>query len=188
MNKRDKMVGVLVSTEEVIAELGRPSAEWERASRRRDFETHLRPGRTDLDIAGIRGYGDIKGHLAYLTQSLVQPLGVGTSLVSDEENAAIRAELETEIRAEIERYTALLAEQEKSPEAVEAFVLSLQRWLEYMERTGPGDPTKETDDVAYDIAQAVKKDHEHAVATLKEEIRTYTELLTTLREQSPSNG
>ena len=181
MDKRHKIAGEPVSKETVIAALGRPSAEWERNSRRIEHDKHLRYGETALDIAGIRGYAGNDGYLDYLKKSLVDPLGAGTTLVSPEENAAIIAELEPEIKAEIERYTTRLAELERSPDAVEAFINRLKWWREHLYRQEPVDPARETDDVAHDIAARVKQEHDQSLVTLDKEIETYTGLLTELR-------
>ncbi len=128
-DKRDKFIGRPVSKDTVKRELGVPSAEWERLSRRLKFRNLLTPGQEDLDLSGICGYGAIKGYLDHLAESLVRPQGVGTGLVSAEEDAAIRAELEPEIRAEIAKYEARRRQLEQQPEAVEAHLRRMQRWF-----------------------------------------------------------
>jgi Asp-tRNA(Asn)/Glu-tRNA(Gln) amidotransferase C subunit len=178
------MHGELVSKEEVIAEFERPSPEWERNSRRIEFEKRLKRGESDLGIGGIRGYGHMTGYLSYLERSLQYPLGVGTGLVPPEEDEHIRSELESEIRAEIDKYRARLAELEQSPEAVAEFLADMQSWLDYVEKLAPMDVEDQPDEEFKELARESNKKQVDEIAQLKRDIEAYSELLRQLQAAS----
>jgi hypothetical protein len=183
-DKRSKMWGEPVSNEEVIAELGVPSAEWERNSRQIEFRKRLKRGQDDLDISGIRGYGRIDGYLAYLRRSLVRPLGVGTGLVSEEADECIWLMVTAEVEPEIAKYATRLAMLERSPEAVATHIEDMRRWLEYVGKLGPMDPESEELDELKEMAKRSNEEREREIAALRRDIDSYTALLASLRAET----
>ena len=179
--KNAQMTGVLVSKEEVITALGKPSAQWERDSRRSEFNKRLTPGQKDLDISGIKGYGVTnKGYLGYLENSLLCPLGSHTDLVSEEESLRIQEEANIETRTEIEMYRLRLVELEKSPEAIRSYIGDMQRWLTFLEGMGPADPDKEPIEELVELTRKSNRKRELDIEALKTDIETYTQRLKTL--------
>ena len=177
-NKRLKMTGVRVSNEEVIAELGRPSAQWERNSRRLDFSKRLVPGQTDLSISGIKGYGVTnKGYLGYLEHSLLGPLGANTGLVSEEENEQIREEANAETRTELEKYRLRLVELEQSPEAVRDYIGDMQRWLKFIRSMDPRNPAEEPIEELQELTEKSNRERELDIEALEKDINAYTQRL-----------
>src|SRR5688572_4295149 len=141
-DKRSKMHGTPVSKEEVLSELGDP-AEWSRQSRQLEFKKRLKRGETQLGIGGLRGYGRIEGHLAFLEKEHDAPLGTGTGLVSATENARILATARDEIIGELAECRTRLAQLERSPEAVRTYLDDMRSWLDYLRKTGKSDPELE---------------------------------------------
>lgn len=177
--KRSKMWGEPVSNDEVLRELGHPST-WEPNSRKVEFRNRLKRGQDDLDIGGIRGYGRIKGYLRYLEETLASPLGVGTGLVSQDEDVSILAGIVETVSAEIAKYQARLVELERSPEAVAAHVAEMRSWLAYVVKLGPMDPDLEDLDELKQMAIDSNADREREIASLEADIAKYESLLATL--------
>ena len=182
-DKRSKMRGKLVSKEEVLEALGHPS-EWWPLHKRLEFEKRLIKGRQNLDIGGLRGYGSLEGYIAFLEGAIEHPHGVGTGLVSEEEDARIRAAIIEDATRDLEKYRARLAELEKSPEEVALYVERMKSWLEtclMMARwINPEDEDlEELRQMAID--SQVKSARE--IESLKRDIERYARLLRSL--QSP---
>jgi hypothetical protein len=178
-DKRSKVWGEPVSKEEVLRELGHPSA-WEPNSRQVEFRNRLKRGQADLDIGGIRGYGRMKGYLRCLEETLIRPLGVGTGLVSEEEDGKILEAIVASVAAEIAKYQARLAELERSPEAVAAHVAEMRSWLAFVEKLVPMDPDLEDLDELKEMARESNADREREIASLKADIAKYESLHATL--------
>jgi hypothetical protein len=180
-DKQLKMTGVQVSKEEVIAALGRPSAQWERDSRKREFSNRLKRGEKDLGIAGIKGHGVTnKGYLGYLENSLLCPLGSHTGLVSEEESLRIQEEANAETQAEIETYRLRLAELEKSPEAIRSYIGDMQRWLNFLERIGAEDPEEQPIEELVKLARESNRKRDLDIEALQKDIESYTQRLKAL--------
>ena len=173
--KYSKMHGTPVSKEEVLAELGDP-AEWSRQSRKLERDKRLKRGSAELDISGLRGYGRITGYVAYLEKELTAPLGTGTGLVSEEENARILATARAEIEAELAACRARLVELERSPDAVGTHVDDMTRWLDYARRVGKQDPELEPLDELKEMVRESNAAHDREVASLEDDIRRYQAL------------
>lgn len=181
-DKRSKMHGTPVSKEEVLAELGDPAG-WLANSMKVEFRNRLATGATDLDIAGIRGYGRIAGYLDYLRKELAHPLGTGTSLVPPEADARIRAEAEATLRAAIEKYEARLADLERTPSDVSRYLERMRYWLDLLENNmlfAEQDPSLEPIEELQELTRESNRKRTLEIEGLRAAIAGYETLLATL--------
>ena len=172
--------GTPVSKDQVIASLGRPSIEWARAKRHnflRAIASYDQPDETEdsLDIAGIRGFAGLRnGFLHYLTEEYRHPAGVGTGLISPEEDALIRAELALETDALADKCHLRLRQHDADPAQIARFIDRLKRELAAREKVADTDYTREpTEDLAQQsrMADSARK---REIEILQAEIENYT--------------
>ncbi len=180
-DKRSKMLGEPVGKEEVLAELGHPS-EWWPLHKRLEFEKRLIKGRQDLDIGGLRGYGRIVGYIAFLEHAIEYPLGVGTGLVSEEDDARIRAAIVEDATGDLEKCRARLIELEKSPGAVTFYIERMKNWLELcLVMARWIDPEAEDLEELRQMAIDSQVRSAQEIESLKCDIERYTRLLQSLQ-------
>ncbi|HTK04955.1 MAG TPA: hypothetical protein VL500_05185 [Candidatus Eisenbacteria bacterium] len=178
-DRRSKMHGTPVSKEEVLAELGDPAG-WSRQSRKLEYARHLKRGETEPGIGGLRGCGRVGGHISFLEKERAVPLGTGTGLVSEAENMRILALAVAEIDEELAACRVRLAELEKSPDAVRAYLDDMRSWLEYLRKTGKSDPELEDLDELRDMTIESNAAWDREVAGLEADIVRYEALLAAL--------
>ena len=185
--REKKMVGTTVTKDEVLRELGHPS-EWARDARKSEKRNRMSSQDDDLDIAGIRGYGarlrKDGGYLGFLQAQLARPDGVGTGLVSDEEDQRIRTVVIPETETEIAKYRARLEELEKSPDAVRAYIGKMRRHIEIMYLFGESDPNDEPMEELRQMAILDNQRRRLQAAIINQDIERYTKLLETLEARA----
>ena len=181
-DKRSKMLGEPVSKEEVLKDLGHPSG-WLANAMKVEFRNRLIKGQDDLDIGGIRGYGRMKGYLDFLRMEVDYPIGTGTGLIPPEDDAKILAAAQAQISAEIAKYETRLAELERSPADVAAYLDRMRRWLDMLENNslfGEQDPSLEPLEELQEMVRDSNRKRVLEIEQLKSEIGKYDALLATL--------
>jgi len=175
-DKRNKTHGVLVDNNEVLRGLGHP-VHWARDERKVEFRKRLVPGYSELDIFGIKGCPGQPGYLDYLRASANNPAGSNTNLVSPEVSLGIKAMVVAEVKPEIEKYEAMLAELERSPSAVEKYVDDLKRWRKLFRDGIVADPDSEPIDELVELAWKGNHERRQNIALIEEEIKKYAGLV-----------
>jgi hypothetical protein len=133
--------------EEIIGEVGHPST-WAAQKRAMYMRELLAPGATTLDIEGIRGIGSRRGYLMYLYDHLDSPPGVGTVLVSREEDNAICKQVMEDTRREIVLNEALLEKLERTAVEVKKYLDKLKVYRDEIRKQPKHDPERLTEELA----------------------------------------
>jgi len=179
-DKKDKMQGRIVSKEEVIAQLGKPTVEWSRKARQHERQKFLTDGRIGLSIRGLKSCGERGGFIAFLEAELRCPTGWGTNLVTEEENAAIFLRATRETEAELKACRERLALLERSPDEVRRYLDDLRRWLDFARKMAALAPESEGDDFLDELNRESREAEMSDIAAHEAEVAAYEALLARL--------